>query len=501
MRERLKSPPAEEIVRYLIWPRMVAEAGAIFPLMDRVNRAHLVMLSERAILAPAVVAALARSLTRIAREGVEALTLDPQKEDLYFNVEAAVIAELGADIGGQLHTGRSRNDLYATIQRMKLREAALDITDRTLRLIDRLLEVAARETETVMTGYTHMQPGQPITVGHYLSGVAQALQRDAQRMLDAWKSINLCPLGAGGLATTGFPIDRARTAALLGFDDFIENSLDAVGSRDYVTDLLYAFSTAAITVSRLAHDLHVWYTFEFGFLDIDDSIAGTSSIMPQKKNPSPIEHLKAKAAHPIGALMSALAAIKTTPFTHGREVANESTASFAAARDQVEAILALADLVLRGLHFRKQAMLDDARRNYCTLTELADALVRQRGLSFRTAHEIVGALARAATEEGLAGSHQLSPALVNRVATEVTGRTLDLTEAELTPVLDPRFNVAQRSVPGGPAPAAVEAAIAHGRAALAAKREILAHRRAALQAAETSLDALTDALISRGPRK
>lgn len=317
-------------------------------------------------------------------------------------------------------------------------------------------------------------------------------------MLAAWNGLNLSPLGAGGLATTGFPIDRARTAELLGFDGFIENSLDAVGSRDYVSDLLYAFSTAAITVSRLAHDLHVWYTFEFGFLDIDDAIAGTSSIMPQKKNPSPIEHLKAKAAHPIGALMSALAAIKTTPFTHGREVANESTASFGWARDQVEAILALADLVLRGLSFRKEAMLDDARRNYCTLTELADALVRQRGLSFRTAHEIVGALARAAVEEELGGSHRLSAALVNRVATEVTGRTLDITDAELAPVLDPRFNVAQRSVAGGPAPVAVEAAIARSRAALSAKRQILADRRAALAAADQSLNALTEALISRG---
>lgn len=175
MRERLKSPPAEEIVRYLILPRLVVEARTIFPLMDRVNRAHLVMLSERGILQPPVVTALARSLDRIGRQGAEALTLDPAKEDLYFNVESAIIAELGPDIGGQLHTGRSRNDLYATIQRMKLREAALDITDRTLRLIDRLLEVASREIDTVMTGYTHMQPGQPITAGHYLSGVAQAL--------------------------------------------------------------------------------------------------------------------------------------------------------------------------------------------------------------------------------------------------------------------------------------------------------------------------------------
>ncbi len=489
MRERLKSPPAEEIVRYLIGPRLHGEAEALFPLMDRVNRAHLVMLAERGILAAPAATALARGLAGISARGLGAIELDPHKEDLYFNVESALIADVGPEIGGQLHTGRSRNDLYATLQRMKARTVALDITERTLGVIRRLLDLAEREIQTVMTGYTHMQPGQPITVGHYLSGVAQALQRDAQRQLDAWPRTNLSPLGAGGLATTGFPIDRHRTAALLGFDGIIANSLDAVGSRDYVTDLLYAFSTTAVTISRLAHDIHVWYTFEFGFIDIDDSIAGTSSIMPQKKNPSPIEHLKAKAAHPVGALVSALAAQKTTPFTHGREVGNESVAGFGHAREEMEATLALADLVLRGLRFRADAMLDDARRNYCTLTELADTLVRDRGLSFRVAHEVVGALARAASERGLAGSNAISPALVNEVAHGVTGRALGLTEADLVAALDPRFNVEQRRVPGGPAPQAVREVIADGRAALAEKQAAVSARRMALKAADQELDA------------
>lgn len=496
MRERLKSPPAEEIVRYLIGPRLHGDAEALFPLMDRVNRAHLVMLAERGILAAPAAGAIARGLARIAAQGLGGITLDPHKEDLYFNVEAALIAEIGPEVGGQLHTGRSRNDLYATLQRMKLRAVALDITDRTLGVVQRLLDLADREAETVMTGYTHMQPGQPVTVGHYLAGVAQALQRDAQRLLDVWHRINLSPLGAGGLATTGFPIDRSRTAALLGFDGVIVNSLDAVGSRDYVADLLYAFATTAITISRLAHDIHVWYTFEFGFIDIDDSIAGTSSIMPQKKNPSPIEHLKAKAAHPIGALVSALAAMKTTPFTHGREVGNESVASFGQARGEMEATLALTDLVLRGLRFRAAAMLDDARRNYCTLTELADTLVRDRGLSFRVAHEVVGALARAASEQGLAGSHAISPVLVNKVAQDVTGRTLDLTETDLAAALDPRFNVEQRRVAGGPAPDAVRAAIAESRVALAEKRAVVAARHAALEAADRTLDAAAAQLAS-----
>ncbi len=489
MRERLKSAPAEEIVTYLIAPRLFEEAGTIFPIMSRINQAHVVMLVERQILPREVGGTILAGLARLAKGGVDALKLDPGKEDLYFNVEAALSADIGADTGGRMHTGRSRNDLYATIQRMKARATGNDMARRALLLQSRLLDAAEANARTVMTGYTHMQPGQPITVGHYLSGVAQALQRDSWRILDAYRSLNLSPLGAGGLATTGFPIDRFRTAALLGFDGIVENSLDAVGSRDYVSDLIYAFATAAITVSRLCHDLHVWYTFEFGFIDIDDAIAGTSSIMPQKKNPSPIEHLKAKAAHQIGALVSSLAAQKTAPFTHGREVGNESVALFKEAAHQMEATLALADAVVRGLRFRADNMLDDARRNYCTLTELADTMVRHRGLSFRTAHEVVGALARVAADRRLAGSHAITAELVDEVAVEVTGKPLSLTEAELKAALDPAFNVEQRRVPGGPAPATVLDAIGRLRGGLDEQRTLLDRRVGALEAADRELAA------------
>ncbi|WP_374447010.1 argininosuccinate lyase [Stella sp.] len=489
MRERLKSAPAEEIVAYMIAPRLFDEAKTIFPIMSRINQAHTVMLVEQDILPADVGGRILGGLAKLAEAGVEALALDPGKEDLYFNVEAALSAAIGADIGGRMHTGRSRNDLYATVQRMKVRDVACDMAGRALVLQGRLLDAAAGNLDTVMTGYTHMQPGQPITVGHYLSGVAQALQRDSWRILDAYRSLNLSPLGAGGLATTGFPIDRFRTAALLGFDGIVENSLDAVGSRDYVSDLIYAFATAAITVSRLCHDLHVWYTFEFGFLDIDDAIAGTSSIMPQKKNPSPIEHLKAKAAHQIGALVSSLSAQKTAPFTHGREVGNESVALFKEAAAQMEATLALADAVVRGLRFRAETLLDDARRNYCTLTELADTMVRHRGLSFRTAHEVVGALAREAADRRLAGSHAITAELVDEVAVQVTGKPLALTAAELKAALDPAFNVQQRRVPGGPAPAAVAAAVERLRGGLAEQRALLDRRLAALAAADAELAA------------
>jgi argininosuccinate lyase len=462
--------------------------------MGRVNRAHVVMLVERGIIERQAGSRILASLVGMEKRGVGSLTLDPNKEDLYFNVEAVVIGELGGDAGGQMHTGRSRNDLYATIHRLKTRAIALDLAGFALKLRRRLLEKAAENVEVVMTGYTHMQPGQPITVGHYYTGVAQAIGRDAQRLLDAWRNINLNPLGAGALATTGFPLDRRRTAQLMGFDGLVENSIDAVGSRDYISELLFGLTTAAINVSRLAYDLQLWATFEFGYIDMDDSIAGTSSIMPQKKNPSAIEHLKAKPAHLIAALVSSLTSMKSTPFTHGREVGGESLALLPEAAAQAEAVLALAEAVVRSVRFRPDVLLAAARRNYCTLTELADMLVRDRGLSFRTALEVVGALTRVALERGLPGSDAITAELVNTVARDVAGRELDLKDADLRVALDPRFNVEQRSVEGGPAPSATRATIARAMAELEAQERTLQSRADGLQAADRMLTKAVGAL-------
>lgn len=498
MRERLKSGPAEEVVRYLIRPRLEGEVESLFAHMGRVNRAHVAMLSERGIIDARSGARILESLVGMDKRGVSSLALDPNKEDLYFNVEAVVIGELGGDAGGQMHTGRSRNDLYATIHRLKTRAIAAHLTGFALKLRRRLLEKAGENVEVVMTGYTHMQPGQPITVGHYYSGVAQALGRDAQRLLDAWRNINLNPLGAGALATTGFPIDRRRTAELMGFDGLIENSIDAVGSRDYISELLFGLSTAAITVSRLAHDLQLWYTFEFGYIDMDDSIAGTSSIMPQKKNPSAIEHLKAKPAHLIGALVSSLTALKATPFTHSREVGGESLALLPVAAEQAEAVLGLAEAVVRSVRFRADVLLAAARRNYCTLTELADMLVRDHNVSFRTAHAVVGALTRTAIDKGLSGSDAITAEMVKAIAREVAGLDLKLSDPELAAALDPRFNVEQRSVEGGPAPAATRATIGRMMADLEAQESTLAARIAKLEAADRELAKAVNARVAAG---
>jgi argininosuccinate lyase len=489
MRERLSADYGQEIIQYLVMPRLTSNLEASFAAMMRINRAHVVMLSEESIIDRRAACTLLCCLANMEAAGPSCVVLDPAKEDLYFNLEAEVIKRIGADVGGQIHTARSRNDLYATVQRMIARGHWMRLANMANALRRRLLDSARQHIDVVMTGYTHLQPAQPITLGHYLSGVADALARDTRRLLAAWSSLNLSPLGAGALATTGFPIRRERTAELLGFDGVLENSLDAVASRDYVTEIVFALAAMAITISRLNHDLHLWYSHEFGYIDISDDIAGTSSIMPQKKNPMPIEHLKAKSGHILGALTAGLAVMKGTGFMHCREMNGEMMQPLGDAVREAEAVLRLADAVLRGLRVNQERMTSAAERNFSTLTDLADALVRTHGFSFRVAHQVVGALAREAIESRVQGATDIDCAMVEEAITRITGRSVSFDPQDLAECLDPTQNVRRRSVTGGPAPSAVERMLARAEHELTADENVVKMRADALAGAEERLRA------------
>nr|AAZ80811.1 iminodisuccinate carbon-nitrogen lyase [Agrobacterium tumefaciens] len=487
MRERLSASPNELIVKHLIGPRLFGNLDRDFLEMSKVNRAHVVMLAEANVLAPDVAVGLLEGLARIDERGLSSLELNPDREELYFNLEHALIEDVGADVGGRLHTARSRNDLYATVMRIKVRGYSVQMSHLLLDLVEAVIAKASAEMKTVMTGYTHGQPGQPITAGHYLSGISEALLRDAARILEGYDRINLNPLGACALATTTFPIDRNRTGELLGFDGLIENSLDAVGSRDYVPELIFGFAMAATTVSRFCADLHIWYMAEFNYIGIDDSIAGTSSIMPQKKNPSPIEHLKAKASHLYGALMTSLAAQRGAFFTHGREVGTESTSGFGEAVKQFEAVAELAGAVVNGLVFNRERLIEAVDSNFSTMTELADTYVTEYGISFRDAHKIVGAIAREASLKKLEGTSDISVELVNTIASSVIGNAPQLTSDELRTALDARRGVERRQVQGGPSERSVSKMLADQEKQTAQMRNLLKQREGALSTADARL--------------
>jgi argininosuccinate lyase len=484
--KRLKEPIAPEVCEYINAPRLARDFVAVFPYMTAVNQAHVLMLRTCGLIAPDIAQELARGLLRMGAAGPGAVTLDPQREDAYFNYEAHLIDMVGMRAGGRLHIARSRNDLAATLDRMRARDVLLDVIDDLSRARGQALDRATEHASVVMPGYTHLQPAQPVTFGWYLLGIAQAFERDGQRIEQVYPRLNRSPLGAGALAGTTFPIDRRLTARLLGFDDVVDHGLDAVASRDAILEALAALSLLALTWSRLAQDFHVMTSHEFQTVEFPDSVTGTSSIMPQKKNPVVLEHLKGQTGHIMGAFVAASTAFRATSFTNTVDGNRDGVRPFWEAAQECRRCLGLVDLILRTVSPVPATMLRRAQENFATATDLADLLVRDADLSFREAHHVVGAVVRAAMDRGLA-AHQITSAMVDEAALAQVGRALSLPDDAVRQSLDPVRSVDGRVVRGGPARSAVLELVAEGRVRLAADRRTVEMRRKALADARATL--------------
>ncbi len=492
---RLTEGTAPEVTEHIYAPRLAKDFPAVFAHLNDVNQAHLLMLLEADLMPRDAASRLAGALTRIESEGLAAVPLDPSIEDAYFNYEAHLMEVAGSHVGGYLHMARSRNDILATMDRLRARALALDLIDQLDAVRRSALAGAQRHGETVMPGYTHLQPAQPITYGFYLCAIAEALSRDIERVRQVERLIDLCPLGAGALAGTSFPIDRRTTARLLGFSGVVPHALDAVASRDFALELFSAMTICAVGWSRFAQDYFVWCTHEFGLIDFPDRVAGTSSIMPQKKNPVVLEYLKGKAGHLIGLLTASLSTIKGVHFTHTGDGSREGMRSFWEAGEECLRSLKLLDLVVRSATPNVEAMRQRVRKDFSSATDLADLLVRRCGLSFRASHHVVGAVVRRAMDRSL-GADEVDLALVDAVAVEQLGRATGLSEAEVRASLDPLASVRSRLVEGGPAPlrvqervAALEARCADDRAANDARRHRALDARRALKTALRELAA------------
>ncbi|MFC4278877.1 argininosuccinate lyase [Achromobacter aloeverae] len=447
---RLKEAIAPEVREFIFVPRLNREFQANFAYLTSINQAHLLMLHDTGLMDTATAATLAQALARMEQEGPEAVELDAGREEAYFNYEARLMEIAGRDAGGRLHMARSRNDMGATVDRMKTRTKVLDVIEALAAVHQAALARAHDFADVVMPGYTHLQPAQPITYGYYLSAVADTLLRDIDRLNLGLGRLDACPLGAGALAGTAFPIDRQATAAWLGFAAPVPNALDAVASRDYALELMSSIAITAVTWSRIAQDYYVWSTPEFGLVEFPDSVASTSSIMPQKKNPAVLEYLKGKGGHMVGLLTAAMATVKGTNFTHTADSSRESMRSFYEALDESQRCLALLRLIVDQARPRTENMLRQARANFSTATDLADALVREAGMSFRDAHHVVGGVVRRALDAGIQAD-LIDTALIDAASEEELGRPAGLTAATVADCLDPARNVASRKVLGGPA--------------------------------------------------
>jgi argininosuccinate lyase len=482
---RLTEKIAQEVCDHIYSPRL-ADFRTLFGYMSDLNQAHVLMLARCALISPQAARTLAAGLIRMEVEGPDTVELDPQREDAYFNYEAHLIKLIGTDAGGRMHIARSRNDLSAALDRLRARDLLLDAGRALLSVEEHALDGAFRFRDAVMPGYTHLQPAQPVTYGFYLAGVAQSLERDFARLSDAWARTNISPLGAGALAGTTFAIDRHAIAATLAFDGLVENTLDAVATRDFGLEILGGLTQIALGWSRVAQDYHVLVSHEFQTIEFPDRVTGTSSIMPQKKNPVVLEHLKGKAGHLLGLYVASATAIKGTHFTNTIDSNREGMRGVWEAGEEVLRCLALFELIIATGRPNAALMKRRVDEDFASATDLADLMVRDAGLSFREAHHIVGAVVRAAMDRGLAADG-ITTGMVDEAAQEQVGRRLMLEPAIVRRSLDAATSVAARTLPGGPAPEAVARSVEAARTRLESRRAALADKRARLRAARDAL--------------
>lgn len=464
-RERFSGGPARGFLSSMGSDERIFEADLA------VDRAHVVMLAEQGIVAEEEAGEIAEALSEVEAAGYDTL---PEGEDVHSAIETAVIDSVGP-VGGKMHTARSRNDEVATCIRYRLREDLLETLESTLAFREAMVETAEEHTETLMPGYTHLQPAQPTTVAHWLLSYEQAVARDTERLLGAYSRVNRCPLGAAAFAGTPFEIDRERTAELLGFDSVVVNSIDASSTRDFLLEVVGTLANLTTTLSGLAEDLIVFSNK--GYVELSDDYASTSSIMPQKKNPDTLELVRASAGDASAGVSGLLTTLKGLPRAYNRDLQQATPHAWKTVDQVCEATNVAAGAVATA-EWEREALKAAAGEGFSTATGVADALAMQ-GLPFRTAHELVAVAAEQS------GDYEALEA----ASREVLGESLEehVSREAVESALDPEESVTSRDSAGGPAPTTVGTALASAEASIVADEK-------AISGLEQSLDEAAERL-------
>ena len=417
------------------------------------SKAHAAMLARQGIITQPDADAIREGLDKVKQEiDSGALAFKVELEDIHMNVEAR-LAELVGEPAKRLHTGRSRNDQVATDFKLWVRDA-LDRLDLGLKALQAaLIDLAEKNTDTVMPGFTHLQAAQPVTFGHHLLAYVEMFGRDRSRMRDARTRLNECPLGSAALAGTPFPIDRFATAKDLGFDRPTANSLDAVSDRDFALEYLAAASICAMHLSRFAEEIVLWCSDQFRFIRLSDAFTTGSSIMPQKKNPDAAELVRAKSGRVIGALAGLLVTMKGLPLAYSKDMQEDKEPVFETDDTLALCITAMEGMV-RDMTPNAEAMRDAAERGFLTATDLADWLVRVLNMPFREAHHVTGRAVKAAEDKGCKLA-ELPLADLQAIEPRITG--------DIFQVLTVEASVGSRLSFGGTAPTRVREAVAAAR--------------------------------------
>lgn len=419
--------------------------------MLHIHIAHLKMLEEQKLVTEKEAKQIGQAIAKLDLNYFKQQDYTPQFEDLFFRIEDKLI-ELAGDVAGNLHIGRSRNDMGIAIYRMTIRKKLLSLMAELLQLRSSLIAFAKEHSDTIMIGYTHTQQAQPTTFAHYLKAVIDQLTRDFKRMQAAFETINQSSMGAAALTTTGFKINRARMQELLAFDGVIENAWDAVAGADYIAEAASVIQLAALNLGRTSQDFLQWATQEFDAFRLASPYVQISSIMPQKRNPVSIEHTRSILSSVIGDASTVLQMIHNTPFGDIVDTEDDMQPYIWRAMEKLSGIYRLFGSLVVTMEVNKEKLLTRAKNSFANVTELADTLVRSESISFRQSHQIVSSCIKSLLEAKKESLESLTWELANEKSLEVTGKPLKITSEHFYNALKPEYFVKVRSLKGGPSP-------------------------------------------------
>jgi argininosuccinate lyase len=455
----------------------------------RVDFAHAIMLGEQGIITNDELKTLLKALRSLDLQEIKKAEYDGSFEDLFYYLQREITKYAGdADTAGKLHTARSRNDIDVTIYRLYLRPNLLNLIQETMNLRTNLLDLVTQHHETLIPAYTHTQPAQPTTMAHYLLAMAENLGRDIKRLQNSYENMNFCPLGAVAITTTGFPINRHRVAELLGFTAPTVNSYGSIASVDYFTEMLGSMSVLLVNIGKFAQEFLLMAMMEFNVVRLPDGFVQGSSIMPQKRNPVALEHIRTLASKALGQSLGAISGVHNTPFGDINDVEDDyQPFIYNALRDATRSVSLFA-ATLKSAKFNLEILKKRASENFITVTELADSIVRKENLPFRISHKIVGQCVKVAYE----AKTEISYEMLQNASQDIIGRELNFTEDEFRQTLTAEYFVSIRTIYGGSAPSETKRALSVEREGEAADNFWLTDKNNSLKDAQDNLKQIVD---------
>lgn len=477
---RLSCPPNPALFTLLYEKQAERDQAEVLPHLLQIDAAHLLMLSRAQLIPKKTAAQLLRvngELWDLVSKGDMPIPMPKPHRGFYLLYEREYIRRLGKQVGGAAHLARSRNDINATVTRLRLRKQLLDLLEVFCALSNAMVNVADTHAATFLCGFTHQQPAQPSTLGHYFAGTLAELMRSAELLDRAFDLVNVCPMGAAAGFGTSFPIARGEVAQSLGFAGIVENSADAVASRDYIVHVLSSMAMLGATLTRISTDLGNWSNQMYGFIGWEDDLVSTSSIMPQKRNAFVLENIRGEAIQPMGCLLNTLTGMKNLSFSNSVELSAEATSHVWAGLTSLQQAMRLTRILIENLQVDSDRMLQCLLNTQVSMTALTDWLVARHGMGFRRAHDAVSRLVnryptipgtielKAALEQILADDldedlddvPEREPSRSNGKANRIQSSRIKINHNELASVIDP-IRCAERAVyGGGPAPVSVRA--------------------------------------------